>query len=394
MTTHPFGGFCTSTLAAIGAISAMQLGCGSGQDEPLPPGAQASGAGAGSSGSAEGTATSGVTGTGGSAGTTGGGGAGPPGPSNFAERCSAPGVVRCVGFDSASDLAGTWGDVSGSLPGDAVPEIVADVKASGAGALRFTIPSNSSANSSGSYFTNFADDLSVQFGENAVLFVQWRQRFSPEHLATYYEGGGGWKHAIVGTGDKPGCTASTSATGFCSTSCTSLEVVTANTFQRGFAQLYNSCSGSTSHGPYAPFEEAVGSSDFKLQNARPDPYCLYSQGSTDPSTYFPPSGNCLGYAADQWMTFQVEIATGPRVGDEWVDSHVKLWIAYEGKPSELAIDWGPYALTAGDPGEDQKFGKVWLLPYHTGKDASQSHPIGYTWYDELVVSTEQIADPI
>jgi hypothetical protein len=39
-----------------------------------------------------------------------------------------------------------------------------------------------------------------------------------------------------------------------------------------------------------------------------------------------------------------------------------------------------------------KFGKVWLLPYHTGKSAAQVHPTGFMWYDELIISTAQIAD--
>ncbi len=38
---------------------------------------------------------------------------------------------------------------------------------------------------------------------------------------------------------------------------------------------------------------------------------------------------------------------------------------------------------------DQKFGKIWFLPYHTGKDFSQIHPTGYVWYDELVVSRQK-----
>ncbi|HUL65317.1 MAG TPA: hypothetical protein VLW55_11940, partial [Burkholderiaceae bacterium] len=104
-------------------------------------------------------------------------------------------------------------------------------------------------------------------------------------------------------------------------------------------------------------------------------------------------GNCVGYVANEWFTFQVRIKTGPRVGNEWVNSYVTLWIAREGKASEMVINWGPYNLSAGDPAEDQKYGKVWLLPYHTGKDASVTNPVAYTWYDELVISRNIIADP-
>ena len=298
-----------------------------------------------------------------------------------------------MGFDAAGDITGTYGNNSGILSGASTPALDTTVKASGTSSLKFTIPSNSPADTSGSFFTNFSPDLLTQFGENAEFYIQWRQRFSPEFLNTLYTGGGGWKQVIIGTGDEPGCTASTSASGLCHSSCSPLETVVQNTYHRGFAQMYNSCSGSSSHGPYAAFEEPFGGSDFKLQNARPSPYCLYSQGNTNPKTYFPPAGNCFGYFPNEWMTFQVRIKTGPRVGDEWSNSFVTLWIGREGQPSQPAIAWGPYNLTAGSASENLKFGKIWLLPYNTGKSSAQAHPTAFTWYDELIISRKQIADP-
>jgi hypothetical protein len=298
-----------------------------------------------------------------------------------------------VSFDNQSDITGTYGDNHGILTGNAIPVLDSTVSASGTSSLKFTIPSNSGANSSGSYFTNFSSDLSKQFGQNSEFYIQWRQRFSPEFISTFYQGGGGWKQSILGTGDKPGCSSSQSASNLCYSSCTALETVTQNTNQKGFAQMYNSCTGSTSHGPYDGFYERYGTYDFKLQNARPSPYCLYSQGQTNPKTYFPPAGNCFGYFANEWMTFQVHIKTGPRVNDEFTNSFVQLWIARENQPSELVINWGPYNLSAGPSSDNQQFGKVWLLPYNTGKDPNQSYPTAYTWYDELIISTSKIPDP-
>jgi hypothetical protein len=298
-----------------------------------------------------------------------------------------------VSFDNQSDITGTYGDNHGILTGNAIPVLDSTVSASGTSSLKFTIPSNSGANSSGSYFTNFSSDLSKQFGQNSEFYIQWRQRFSPEFISTFYQGGGGWKQSILGTGDKPGCTSSQSSSSLCYSSCTALETVTQNTDQKGFAQMYNSCTGSTSHGPYNGFYERYGTYDFKLQNARPSPYCLYSQGQTNPKTYFPPTGNCFGYFANEWMTFQVHIKTGPRVNDEFTNSFVQLWIARENQASELVINWGPYNLSAGPASDNQQFGKVWLLPYNTGKDPNQSYPTAYTWYDELIISTSKIPDP-
>jgi hypothetical protein len=304
-----------------------------------------------------------------------------PRSEDFPTRCAAPRVVKCVGFDADSDLAGAYGDNAGVLPNSSgvAPALDTDVKASGASSLRFTIPSNSSANSSGSWFTNFSPDLATQFGASTQYYVQWRQRFSPEFLSAVYAGGGGWKQVIIGSGDKPGTLYA---------SCTDLEVVTQNTGQRGFPQMYNSCNGSASHGSYFPFEERLGASDFKLQNARPvPPGCLYSQGDGRLAT-----GNCIRYYPNEWMTFQVGVKTGPRVGDEWQKSTVRLWVAREGRPSRKVIEFN-INLSAGSAALDQKFGKIWLLPYHTGKDPSQAHRVGFTWYDELIISGSPIADP-
>ena len=313
---------------------------------------------------------------------------------SFTDRCTQPGVVKCVGFDDPADFNtgsgggnGAYGYDSGILPPWNTTDYTratrdSAIKASGGSALRFTIPANSPSDSSGSYFTNFSKDLSVQFDGGQEFFVQWRQRFSPEFITTQYAGGGGFKQIIVGTGDQPGKVFS---------SCSSLELPVHNYYQKGFPTMYNSCAGASSHGPYDGFIEPYGTYDFKLQNARPGPGCLYSQKN---SSYFSPTGNCFGYYANEWMTFQIQVKLGPRVGDAFQGSYVNLWIAREGKPSELVIQWGPYNLTAGDLATNERYGKVWLLPYNTGKDASATNPIAYTWYDELIISTKKIADPL
>ena len=122
----------------------------------------------------------------------------------FEQRCALPAVVKCFGFDAPAQA-----DPFIFPPyGMAVKRagVVTDIKASGAGSLRFEIPSNTGSDSSGSFWQNFSDDLSVQFGEGEEFYVQWRQRFSREFLETFYEGGGGWKQAIIGEGDRPGKT--------------------------------------------------------------------------------------------------------------------------------------------------------------------------------------------
>jgi hypothetical protein len=304
-------------------------------------------------------------------------------------------VVKCVGFDSPSDFNkgsggtnGAWGSNAGLIPPSGTSDYTRAVMdtsmvASGSGSLRFTVPAQAGADTSGAYFTNFSSDLATQFDGGSQFYVQWRQRFSPEMLANKWAGGGGFKSIIVTTGDQPGRVFA---------SCEAIGVIQTNYYQNNFPILYDSCTGSTSHGPYDNFFEDVGSppTDFKLQNGRAAPGCMYLQKYT---SYFPPVGNCFGYVANEWLTFQMGFKLGPRVGDEFKGSYVTLWAAREGKPSELVVQWGPYNLTAGPLSDNQRFGKVWLLPYNTGKDPSAIYPVAYTWYDELIVSRNPIADP-
>src|SRR5262249_25826237 len=145
------------------------------------------------------------------------------------------------------------------------------------------------------------------------FYAQWRQRFSPEFITTQYAGAEGWKQAIIGTGDLPGC--SQSSLGQCVSSCSTLEIVTVNSYDEEFPQMYHNC------GHFVPFQEKYGASDFKYQNAMPAPYCLLSQGQT---SWFPPTGNCFGYFPNEWMTFQVHVQVGPYVNGQFINSQIDL----------------------------------------------------------------------
>jgi len=314
---------------------------------------------------------------------------------DFKARCHAPGVVRCVGFDSRADIAGhTDPDASGVYS----PEIDTSVAASGRGSLKFTVPAFSKANSSGQYWTNFSDDLSVQFdslvngdpkSKADEFFVQWRQRFSPEMLVSF-KGSNGWKQAIIGEGDRPDHRAY---------SCTDIDLVLENSGQFGMPRMYHSCGHKDDQYEQLSIPQGVdvtGSSVFSPQNAAPP------AGKCRLVTGFPPKiPPCVGYKANQWMTFQVHVKVGTWYEDNsrhyHRDSTVQLWVAEEGKPSVPVIDFSPenktgYDLVNTSMGK-AKFGKVWLLPYQTNKDGEAPHDKAYTWYDELIISRERIADP-
>ncbi len=296
----------------------------------------------------------------------------------FEERCAEQDVVFCYGFDDLADMEKGF-----YAPGD--PEACSDnvcktmdtqVKVSGAGSLRMEIPSNSGANTSGGWRSNFSADLSVQFGEGEAFYVQWRQRFSTTMIDTLYantDGQGGWKTVIIGEGDRPGYNAS---------SCTKLEVVLNNYAYRGAVQGYWGC------GAGGGFQTRYGSYDFKFQNMYDagldtDPrYCLYSNRTQRPMP------GCFQFHADEWMTFQIHVKIGNwGMGNSTVD----VWAGREGMPSILLMSRTDLNIRKESAGS--MYGKVWFLPYNTKKDSSQVHPVAYTWYEDLIVSKTKILDP-
>jgi fibronectin type III domain protein len=300
----------------------------------------------------------------------------PPAPSGSGDlpsRCQATGVIKCFGFDDQASTDPFVFPPSGQT--QKLGMVVTDIKASGAGSLRFTIPSNSPSDTSGTFWQNFSDDLATQFGEGGEFYVQWRQRFSADFLNTTYTSSNGFKQIIIGEGDRPGVTNYT---------CTQLEIVVQNSSQRGFPQMYHSCGGKDDK--YEPLDVPVPPFDFALQNAVDG--CLYSHLPNA----VPP---CVGYKPNQWMTYQIHVKVGKWYKNDknyHRDSTIELWIAEEGQPSKLVISRKDYDI-ANTGNSAAKYGKLWLLPYQSGKSSAQSHPVGYVWYDDLIISTNKIGDP-
>jgi PKD repeat protein len=322
----------------------------------------------------------------------------PPGTTpagDFAARSNAPGVVRVFDFDTVAQLGGNssanFGTFSNSGTSSNLPVIDTTVSASGAGSLRFDI--NSQSFPDAQWFANFSPDLSTRFGENSKFYVQWRQRFSQAMIDTIFKDATdgsdqqGIKQFIVGPGDT-----ATKKWG----SCESIHIVNQTYWQHRMVIGYNSCTGSGTHPPYSGFYTT--DADMKYQNGTP-PYCLRSNLLATATSNGTPAG-CVGWYPNEWMTFQIEVTTGPRNNstNDFSNSTYKLWIARENQPSVLVIDWNPgtpgyFPLAAGVQSDDQQFGKVWLLPYMTNVDPTQVHPLAQTWYDELIISRQPINDP-
>jgi hypothetical protein len=326
----------------------------------------------------------------------------PAGTSDFDARKSAPGVVRYWDFDTPASV-----NIGCAQPAKTVaecanfkvdagnittPTIDAAVKASGAGSLRFDVGSGpGSSNAAGAFNGNFSSDLKTQFGENSEFFVQWRQRFNQAMVDTQITtNDGSPQGGIKMMGVEAGDVADPAAPyGFRQhAACEAIGVLVQTYYQTRTPISYNSCTGSASHGPYAGLYTNEPGGDYGLQNAAG---CLYSK---------PTAPQCFRWVADEWLTFELRIKTGPRVNGEFQNSEVQLWGAREGKAPVLLINWRPgvggyFPLTAndGNTGEQQNFGKVWLLPYMTARNETITSPLMQTWYDELIISRQAIKFP-
>lgn len=314
---------------------------------------------------------------------------------DWVARSTGPGVVRAIRFDTETEVT----QYLYPEPRAQYASWDTSVKASGNGSLRFEIPPLSPANTSGQWRINFSDDLQTQFGENQEFYIQWRQRFDSyliDHKYQLLQGLGGWKQAIIGQGDgvalQPGYEPWDGWPEV--NSCTEMHLVVQNFWQQRFPSMYHGCWVYEQLEDYLP---AIP--DYTHQNAMQN--CLH---------YGDKSG-CFYYYPNEWMTFQVHVKLGPwspsardantgtyRAG--FTDSTVEFWVAREGEPAVLVhretglvLRRGNYSDDWYNSAHDGRYGKLWLLPYHTYKDPTENHLTSYTWYDEVIISTQRIPDP-
>jgi hypothetical protein len=294
----------------------------------------------------------------------------PSADADFQARCSAPGVLVCKGFDDPSAFVPAVWPNPGLYPGgDGVYRGTLDttIKRSGAGSLRFAILGSTGANSAGQWRQNFGQN----FGAGQVFYVQFKQRFDVNMLTLRSAfGGGGWKQVIFHDARA---------------TCAQVEITTNNQNYRGFPSMYTACGSGLSEynspdgyileysQPYPPGSSGTTGTDY---------YCNHSLLSGPAA-----NNRCAWYQADQWMTFYYEIKIG-----NWGQSNSTLrgYVGYEGQPLKAFVNHTAFTLNRDT--SDSFFNYLTLLAYDTGKDGRQ-HPTAYTWYDELIVSTQPIAVP-
>jgi hypothetical protein len=339
---------------------------------------------------------------------------------DFAARChsatpdglhaSADGIVlRCFGFDDASQLPdhvpnGTCGSATcnrsygydyGVMAASGTPVIDTTVFASGNGrgrngSMMMRNPVGGGSDSFGSWFTHFGVNKTHQLNAGDEIWVQYRVRWSPEMIvAANWPNGMGFKVKDISFGDLAACNPTAPDSINCPTSCPAQGATwVTQQYRSGQAPLQNyaNCSGNFAYqGMYAnppvTIENGAG--------------CLY------PNFPVPP---CVVPNANEWYTFKHHIKMG---SFNSFSTTLQTWIGRQGQPTVLVVDC---SATAANPcirpdngaavtgwwlensgGAQYKIGKIYLHPYMT--NLSGALVSGAAWYDELIISTQDIADP-
>lgn len=322
------------------------------------------------------------------------------------------GVLRCFSFDTSAQLPRTngaggsecWGCDFGIMANSNnpnVPVIDTTTKASGGGAMRFNILAGGGSGSAGSWFTHFGPNKTGQLANGqGPIYVQYRVRWSPEVLqSSNWQGGGGAKVMDISLGDLPSCPAGGGDSSLCPTSCPNqgFEFVLQDNGQRGYPSVYANCNGTAAFNGLAS-NTTPASADENLQNMIP----TCSTGG--------PASNCRQFVANEWMTFKIKL--GPVQWNAWA-TPVQVWFGREGQPLTLIIDCesaqsvkctrnfpasNGWWFENSDPAT-YKMGKVYLHPYRTCQNSAicgngyPGSPNATVWYDELIIATQDIADP-
>jgi hypothetical protein len=307
----------------------------------------------------------------------------PSDEADFIARSTASGVIASNNFNSSAELGEDWtltggnfstarfGWESGTDVNAAVPEIDTNVKLSGSGSLRLTLNSGSTANGCGKWVTRFpvvsGGSTYRTFGENQEFWLQYRFRVNAGYLQVVGQNEG-TKLSDIGTGNTS----------------PSLVLQTWSNTLYPFVYL-----GSSNPGLYGQ-----NGSDILLQNGTA-PYCVY-----------PGSPGCWSLVADEWVTCKFHVAIGAKRNATHWDAHVKMWLKRYGQPSQLVLDYGPetegydinlpngFPYTGNSP---EGYPQFLFFIYTTDKGTGvreNTHATAYAWYDELIISTEEIADPV
>jgi len=293
---------------------------------------------------------------------------------DYAARCAAPGVIKCVGFDNTTaDIVqnvNLWPDGKGTFRAG----LDTSQKASGGGSLRFDLPPppNAGANIAGRWAMDSGTVFGQTFSQNSTFYVQFRIRLSPEMINPASWPNYNWKTVIFHYNTQ---------------TCGSIELTTSNYYGNSLAQMDTQCGSQHMYTTLdgSQYNEAPP----LLQQQGDFPNCSY--GNISPT-------NCFYFPANEWVTLYYKVHVGtwdqPNSTIEAFEARsgatsYKQWIKVINFP--LSCDAAPCSAS---PGAQQGYNNLTFTPYMTGLDGSIGpSTTAHMWIDELVVSTQPIAVP-
>ncbi|HXX75654.1 MAG TPA: hypothetical protein VEI50_11035 [Nitrospiraceae bacterium] len=321
---------------------------------------------------------------------------------SFATRCAAAGVFICEGFNTPGDRGfnvegsacpgssnfcrttqGSLNDYgsytfmsnccSGANQGVNHPVITNTQMTEGAGAMRIAFPSNAACpgDSMSGCDGLWALPLGKNFhppgsGDGAEWYWQYKIRYDSYVLTQNY-----------GLTGNPG-PAVKQHDWFDSTysSCAPVEITSSMVYGSTIYQ-YTGC------GPYlTPNHDGSGNS------VSPGDY--QNGGAYTCSAYLTPAGTCFQFSGDTWYVYAGHVKLGA-YGTQ--TSTVEIWVAPEGQPLQYLLHVTDWPFQA-NPSGGSNYNTLYLENYITGApNNGLPSQTGYVYYDELIVSTQPIADP-
>lgn len=274
------------------------------------------------------------------------------------------------------------------------------------------------------WFSHFGVGKTHQLNAGDEVYVQYRYwTDAPALNHSFWPGGGGFKQDLLSLGDIASCNAGGPISSQCTTTCQGPTFVTQNSSTANWVDGYMNCGGSGVIPTNQPFTHPAYSDGTNLfeQNAFA-PGCISGQTPTD--------ANCVMYHSGEWMTFKKYVKMGHF---NQFDTIIKLWAGHQGQPLQLVFACGtpevasrpcnyghdggtgsngalgwllfmPSQICDGSggncsPGSAYRLGKVYLISYQTCEDSTlcgglwPGAPTTNIWYDELIISTQDIPDP-
>ncbi len=303
---------------------------------------------------------------------------------DFAQRCAAPGVISCIGFDNTTtDIVqgvNLWPDGTrdnNNPDGIYRGGLDTSIKASGNGSLRFDVPPppHAGADIAGRWMPATGRGATNAFGGptfslGTTFHLQYRTRMDQNYIDNSTSGAWTrqWKNIIL---HQDGA------------SCAEVELTTIRKDTNNLVwAIYDACGRGIGTG-VSDLNFKIWTGSENLQNSDFD--CEY-QPDRDYSDQ-----PCFFYTANEWMTFYWKVT----LSSDWnvPDGKIEVWVSTESNPAYrklIEVNQWPSAGTGA-----QGYNNLTLTTYMTAlpKTDGLAGITSRLWYDELIVSTQPINAP-